>query len=345
MMSVVDLPSAIRRVPLLAPFQQEPYLRLLPADFATEWFLNAYKRAYNTTYPIIRTGTYTSEFMRSYYGQGKISIEHIEGNEYLNIKDTEYDTVYTLDNCEDSTNGTWQAIGAATNIAYDENHKIVGTASLKFDVPITTATFWVFKDDFADVASATDRLYITMDAFFPVYIPSVTIRYWVDASNYHEVTSTADYLGKRFTTGWNTIPFDLSTKTTTGTVGNDDITYFAYRIATDITATPTDSFKIDGIYLTDEYSYDLEYYSNSVVIDKWGEHRMWNLITSETDFVVLNQRELILFLHQFSVISGIDNRPDSGITEFNVYSKQLAQDYEKFRMDFPSQKILLSSTY
>lgn len=184
-----------------------------------------------------------------------------------------------------------------------------------------------------------------MDAFFPVYIPTVTIRYGIDASNYHEVSSSADYLGKRFTTGWNTIPFDLSTKTTTGTVGNDDITYFSYIIATDITSTPTDSFKIDGIYLTDEYSYDLDYYSNSVVLDQWGEHRQGNMIASESDLVLLNQRELTLFLHQFSVISGIDNRPDSGITEYNVYSKQIEKDYEKFRMDFPSQKILMSSSY
>lgn len=339
-----SLPSAIRKVPLLAPFQEQPYLRLLPADISYDGFIDAFKRAYDETPPMIRTGAFESEFMRR-FSQGFINIENINWQQYLNLKDTDYNTVYTLDNCEDSTNGTWQAIGTAENIGYDTNDKIVGTASLKFSTPTTTADFGVFKDDFADVASLTDRTYITMYAFFPTYIPSVTIKYGTDNTNYFSVTSSSDWLGRRFTTGWNTIVFDLSTAVETGTVSSWDITYFAYIISTDITTTPTASFKIDGIYLTDDYSYDLTYYSNSVVVDQWWTPRPNNLVSSASDYIMLNENELNLFLMQFSTVTAIDNRPDSGITEYNVYSKELKDSYDRFNSMFPSRKILMSSVY
>ena len=61
-----SLPSAIRKVPLLAPFQEEPYLRLLPSDIAYNGFIDAFKRAYDETPPMIRTGAFESEFMRRF---------------------------------------------------------------------------------------------------------------------------------------------------------------------------------------------------------------------------------------------------------------------------------------
>lgn len=48
---------------------------------------------------------------------------------------------------------------------------------------------------------------------------------------------------------------------------------------------------------------------------------------------------------QFSTVTAIDNRPDSGITEYNVYSKELKDSYDRFNSMFPSRKILMSSVY
>lgn len=310
MISFVDLPSAIRKVPLLTPLVSEPYMRLLPNDFAPEGLIDMFERDYNTTPPMIKSGIGPSEFMRK-YRTGLINIEHIDGKQYMNFRNDEYSPVYVLDNCEDSTNGTWQAYGVATDVAISDSYKYIGEGSVKFNVPVTTSSFGVFKNDFADVASATDQTYITMYAFFPQYIPSVTIRYGIDATNYKEVTATLDWESKRFTTGWNLIAFDLSTATTTGTVGNDDITYFAYIIDTNITTAPTTSFYIDGIYLTTGFAYDISFYSNSVVVDQWGSRREANLISSVNDSLLLNPREKILFLQQFSDITSIDNRPAS----------------------------------
>ncbi len=340
----VTLPSAIRKQPLLAPFQEQPYLRLLPADIDVNGFIDAYKREYNNYLPRIRSGVGSSEFMRK-FGQGLIGIEHIEGNQYINLRDSDYNTVYTLDNCEDATNGDWVAIGSTTGITFDTTNRLVGNASVSFTTPATTADFGISKGNFQDIATFTDRKYITMQVYFPQYITGVKIRYGTNSNNYYEVSATTDINGKRFTTGWNTVAFDLSTKTTTGVIGNDNITYFAYIISDDITTVPADNFRIDSIYLTDSYIYDLKYYSNSVVVDQWGTRRLNNLIASDTDILLLDRAELQLFLMQFSVTTSIDFRVDNGGSEWNAYQPKLLKAYDTFNMEYPSQKIIFSSEY
>jgi hypothetical protein len=81
------------------------------------------------------------------------------------------------------------------------------------------------------------------------------------------------------------------------------------------------------------------------VIDQWGSRRDNNLIQSTSDFLLLNEVEKNLFLMQFSVVTAIDNRPDSGVSEYNVYSGELEKAFEKFELEYPSEKIIFSSEY
>ena len=244
-------------------------------------------------------------------GQGLIGIEHIDGEQYINLRDTDYNIVNVLDNCEDSTNGSWVAVGTSTDISYNTSYKLVGSASIQFGSTPTSADFGIQKSDYADIAVTTDMSYITLNAFFPIYVPTVKVRYGTSSTNYYEVQASTAINGKRFTTGWNTIAFDLSTKTTTGTVSSNNITYFAFIVNNVVVTTLADTFKLDSVYLTNGYIYDLTYYSNSVVIDQWGSRRDNNLIQSTDDFLLLNEIEKNLLLMQFSVVTSIDSRPDS----------------------------------
>ena len=64
MMAEVSLPSAIRKVPFLAPLIESPSLRMLPDDFSFEGLIDIYQRDYTATVPWIRTGVTQNEFMR-----------------------------------------------------------------------------------------------------------------------------------------------------------------------------------------------------------------------------------------------------------------------------------------
>lgn len=64
MMAEISLPSAIRKVPFLAPLVEAPSLRMLPDDFSFEGLIDIYQRDYDSTVPWIRTGVTQNEFMR-----------------------------------------------------------------------------------------------------------------------------------------------------------------------------------------------------------------------------------------------------------------------------------------
>lgn len=177
MMENVDLPSAIRKVPFFAPLEESPTLYMVPNDFSFQGLIDVYKRDYENNRPYVRVGTSNSEFMRSLYNIPLISLQNIDGVQFMNLMDQDYKRMYILDNTSDPNNGTWQAIGPTTNVAFNTVHKIAGDASVSFNVPSTTDTFGVYKNDFVQIPSLTDMAYITMYAYFPVYTSEVTIRY------------------------------------------------------------------------------------------------------------------------------------------------------------------------
>jgi len=88
MMSEVSLPSAIRKVPFLAPIIESPSLYMLPDDFSFEGLIDIYQRDYTSTVPYIRTGVTASEFMRKVRNGaqiGLLDIETYEGVQFLNF--------------------------------------------------------------------------------------------------------------------------------------------------------------------------------------------------------------------------------------------------------------------
>lgn len=94
---------------------------------------------------------------------------------------------------------------------------------------------------------------------------------------------------------------------------------------------------------TDDYI--LEYYSNSVVFSNADVRKADNLITADTDYLMLSTDEYMLFLRVFSVISGVDVRPASAGTEVKVYGGSLAGYYEMFASKYPSRKLINSTEY
>lgn len=230
------------------------------------------------------------------------------------------------------------------NIRFDTAHKVSGTSSVSFDGLITASPFGVQKLNFADTVDSTDMAYITMQVYFPKYTQSVTIQYGVDVGNYNEITLTRDWQGKRFTTGWKTLLFTLSDATTTGVISSDTITYFRFTVDDALVANQT-GYKIDSIYISEGYSYDIQYYSSSIINNQYGERIDNCLPTADSDVILLNNREYQLFVKQFAVISAVDTMVAGASNQFNAYNQALQKDYEQFQIDFPSERILISTKY
>lgn len=141
MMRQVDLPSSKRKQPFFAPLVEEPNLYMLPNDYSHNGLIDVYQRDYTNTRPRIRTGAYGSEVMRTLQNNSLIELDDIDGVQFVNLGDQEYKRAYVIDSCDDSTNGTWTAVGDATNVRFDTAHKITGSASLSFDIPVTATQF------------------------------------------------------------------------------------------------------------------------------------------------------------------------------------------------------------
>lgn len=345
----ISLPSAIRKVPFINPLLSDPYLWKAPQDMSLEGVIDIYKKDFVNNEHSQRYGAYSTEFMKRYV-TGFVNVEHIDGDQYLRFKDTIANRVQ-IDSCEDSTNGSWTPVGTTQNIRYTDTYSVEGKKSVVFDVGATSSLFGIYKDNFKDIANIKDKKYLVFGTVLPIdMVNGLQVRVGKDASNYRYATVTRDYEGKRLTKGYHLIMVDLSTASINGSYNptlnptDDDVNYF-YLGYTETITTLTNDFRIDNILALDDIQYVIEYYSLSVTFDQYGVRRNSNLIEADTDYLMLNEHEYLLFLRQFSVISGVDIRPASANTEITVYGGGLSEMYQWFRENYPSRKIINSSDY
>lgn len=325
---------------------------MLPDDFSFEGLIDIYQRDYDSTVPWIRTGVTQNEFMRKVRNganPGLINLEIYDWVQFMNFWDTEYDTMTVIDACQDDDynglNFSWTAVWTATDISYSTTNFVSGNSSITFNTTATTDPFGITKTYTNEYVDITSQNYILMQAFFPEFTQSVTVRLGNDSSNYYYQTLSTDWQGNHFTAGWHTllVTIDEMLSVTAGAIDDATLGYFAYIIDSDITTPPSTNWALDAVYICPTYGYDIKYYSSSVITDSFGTRRPMCLPTGDSDILIINEQEYTLFLKQFSTIAAIDVHPDSGISEYNAYSGALQKWYENFRINFPSQKILIST--
>lgn len=177
MMENVDLPSSIRKVPFFAPLQESPNLYMLPNDFSFNGLIDVYDRDFENRLPRVRNAVGGSEFMRNISNSAIIEMQGMNGVQFLNIRDTEQKRMYVIDPCTAQSKATWTAVGTATNIRFDEAHKITGTGSIAFGTPVTASAVGIKQSTFFSPASFTNMAYITVNVYLPDYTASATIKY------------------------------------------------------------------------------------------------------------------------------------------------------------------------
>lgn len=256
-------------------------------------------------------------------------------------------------------NGTWSAVGTASNVATDTIYKYAGSGSVRFD---TAASGDGIQNTTLNALDLTDEDEVA-NAYVPFFIKDttelakitsatliwgndVTTKYWTGVA----VTAQAD--GTAFRVGWNTIKVPWSTATETGTV--DPALIDSAKITFASTSGMND-IRVDNIMFSIGYPFDIKYQSKYLFQTAAGVYI--NQPTTDTDVVVLDNDAINIFLYECldemaHQTEGEDSSFDMAQANKKLYGDPRASDYvgrvglyAAYRSEYPAQTKKVTANY
>lgn len=228
-----------------------------------------------------------------------------------------------LNTCDSLTNnGTWAVSSDASNLQVDSINKLTGAGSLSFDLD-AAGTSGVLTNSTMESVDVSD--YPTEHSVFvPVYIPStsissITLKWGSSDSNYYSKSVTVTQDNNSFFVGWNTLRFDRSSATETGTVDDSAIVYseiiFTYSSATIIA-----SVRVDSITFRQPSPYEILYYSRYLFTNNSGTWIEKPTAIDDSDIVQLDVDGINILLYEVCYLiaqelAGEDSTFDSNFWE------------------------------
>lgn len=256
----------------------------------------------------------------------KVSIEGSEGSKIIRInwRSRQGKVLNELNSL--TANGTWTAVGTATNLIADDIDYISGSGSIKFDLVTTgdgiqnttmSAIDLTDEDEVADlflwfkVKNSTDLAKISSISL--VWGNDLTTNYWTSVAQ----TTQAD--GSAFKVGWNQVKFPWSTATETGTVTPSTIDSAKITFAT--TGAITD-LRLDNIVVSIGRNFDIKYYSKHIFKSTAGT--LLSQPTSDDDTMTLDNDAMQIFLLECLIaaaqqMEGVDSSFDITFAERELY--------------------------
>lgn len=276
-----------------------------------------------------------------------LTIEGSEGSKILRVnwKSVNSKTLHSMNSL--TADGTWAAVGTATNLVANTLYKLSGSASIEFDVAATgdgisntgmTALDLTTWDELADVV-------------FPVFFGStanltsvtaiwgndIATAYWTGVAQ----TTQAD--GTAFRTGWNWIKVPWSTATETGTVAPATIDSFKITIQS---TGAISNVRVDNVIFSLGRVFDIKYYSKFLFKNSSGT--FLTRPTADADTVIgdgdLNNIFLLELLKQVAhQMEGEDSSYDINYANRELHGDPNSPDphlriglYAKYRGEYPS---------
>jgi|TARA_Y100000310_G_scaffold242771_1_gene246988 hypothetical protein len=342
----IDPLETMRIAPLTNVIHDDVYNYSLPSDFKA--LIDLMPQARRESHDSANRGYVESFDLQKELTNKKISIEGSEGSKIIRInwRSRQGVTLHSVNNIDN--NGTWDAVGTATNIVQDEIYYQSGNGSVRFD--IATSGDGINNDDMSAV-DMTDEDEIG-EIFFWMYFPAVTSLTSITAiwgndltTNYWTgVAQTTQADGTAFKVGWNLIKVPWSTATETGTVAPATIDSFRVICAT--TGAIAD-VRLDNIVFSVGRAFDLKYYSKFLIQNTSGTYI--TRTTSDDDVVVLDNDGINIFLLESLIaaaqqVEGADSTFDIGYAIKELHGDPSASDnsaklglYGKYRGEHPNQ--------
>lgn len=253
-------------------------------------------------------------------------------------------TLATLDSLTD--NGSWGGYGDISGLIADTGNRLYGSASLKFNIAglalttagIVNATMAQF--DISDFLTTNSSVFTAAYLSNATEITNFTIRIGNDASNYYEMIVTSTHVNTAFTTGWNVLRFDLSTRSETGTVNPATMDYIALFMTKDTTKINQNDFRFDHIVIQKGDIYEVRYYSKygwQTQAGVWLENSV-----NDDDFLNADMDEFNLFIDKGIMLAGQEvDELVAAETAGNRYDRNL----ERYLSLNPSESLIETSDY
>jgi len=265
-----------------------------------------------------------------------ISIEGSEGGKFIRINWKIRSSKVLNTNDSYNGNGTWTAVGTASNIQTDTVYKYSGGGSVRFDL---SASGDGIQNTGMTQLNLTDEDEIS-DVIIPIYfssvsnLTSITARWGNDVtSNYWTaVAQTAQADGTAFRSGWNLVRFSWASATETGTVAPSTIDSFKLTFTT--TGTMND-IRVDNILFSIGSPFEIKYYSKFLFKNSSGT--FITKPTSDSDVLVLdNDAQQIFILELLKAVAQQIQGEDS-VFDINYANSELPTLYQSYKGDNPDQ--------
>jgi len=336
MLTKIDPIDTMRTVGLSEAVHDDVYNYSLPSD---------YKKIIDL-YPQNRRGpldsanrNYSERFdLRKELVNKTISIDGSEGSKIIRInwRSRQPKTINELNTL--TANGTWSAVGTATNLVADDIDYISGSGSIRFDsaasgdgiqnttmssVDLTDedeqADFWVhFK-----IKNSTDLANLTSLSL--IWGNDLTTAYWTGVAQTAQADSTA------FKVGWNEVKVPWSTATETGTVLPASIDSLKVTFAT---AAAITQIKVDQITCSIGRNFDIKYYSKYLLKNTSGT---WlTKTTSDDDTIILDNDAIQIYLLEILIAGAHQIEGVNSTFDVNWARQELDVLYKKYCVEYPS---------
>lgn len=246
-----------------------------------------------------------------------------------------------------SDNGTW----SGTNISSLENDSVnyvYGNGSIQFSIdaggnPTTatlTCTGMSAVDLTRDYNQGSQFVYVYLSA--PDTVNSITYRWGSSNANYYSRSTTAQFDGTSFQTGWNLLKYDWDGATVTGTPDYTAIDYIEVVFNTD--GTVQNNVRVNSFTSKLGSIYDIVYYSKFLFRDSiTGAYK--EEISSDEDLVNLDTETYNLLTNKCAVLMAQQMQGEDSAFDYSFFEKRYKEALDKYKMRYKSQLIKPKQTY
>lgn len=327
--------ESIRRSPITNAVHDNVYDYALPSDFNI--LIDVYPQANRTSWDFAYRRPNGDFDLNKAIADKTIAIDGKNGSKILRInwKTRAPQVLNTLDSL--TANGTWSAVGGATNVAVDTITKYSGGGSIRLDVNTSGDGIQNTTMNAVNLTSADG----VADIFVPVYLGSdysnltsvslvwgnnLTTAYFISVAQ----TTQAD--GSAFQYGWNLIKFPWATATETGTVDPETIDSAKITFATSSTLSKV---RVDNILVSIGTNFDIKYYSKYIIQDS-STGSLKSRTTSDDDIVLIDNDTLPMFL--FECLTDMAHQMEGTDSAFDITfaENKLARLYPIYKAINPS---------
>lgn len=341
MIAKVKLVEMIRKASLTQNIHSNLYDYSLPSDFYS--IIDLYPQDREMSDKAIRNLAVDFD-LKKLLKNKVISIEGNEGNKIIRIK-WEKRSPKMLNSMDSyNGNGTWVAVGTASDIQTDNIIKYSGNGAVKFNV--LADGDGIQCTDIAKI-DLTDEENVA-DVIIPIYLSSIAnltsiTPIWGNDLTANYVTGTAQTSqadGTAFRVGWNIIKSPWQGATETGTV--DPATINSFKLTFQTTGAIS-NVRVDNILFSIGFPFEIKYYTKYLFKSSAGVYE--SRPSSDESSVVCDNDSLQIFLLELLKAIAHQLEGTDSVFDISFANSELVTLYRQYLGENQDQTKKATSSY